>query len=179
MSRIGRRPIEVPSGVEVRLDGHHMAVKGPKGELARDLHPAMQIIVEGNVVRVERPDDSSPNRSLHGLTRTLIANMVEGVSQGFEKALELQGVGYRAAKSGTKLVLTVGYSHPVEMTPPEGVSIDVPAPTAVVVKGANKEAVGEFAAKVRGVRPPEPYKGKGIRYRGERVRRKVGKTGKK
>lgn len=179
MSRIGRRPIEVPSGVEVRLDGHRMAVKGPKGELTRDLHPAMQIIVEGSVVRVERPDDTSPNRSLHGLTRTLIANMVEGVSQGFEKALELQGVGYRAAKSGTKLVLTVGYSHPVEMTPPEGVSIDVPVPTAVLVKGANKEAVGEFAAKVRGVRPPEPYKGKGIRYRGERVRRKVGKTGKK
>jgi large subunit ribosomal protein L6 len=179
MSRIGRRPIEVPSGVEVRLDGRHVAVKGPKGELARDLHPAMRVVVEDNVVRVERPDDTSPSRSLHGLTRTLIANMVEGVSTGFEKTLELQGVGYRAAKSGPKLVLTVGFSHPVEMMPPDGVSVDVPAPNAIVVRGASKEAVGEFAAKVRSVRPPEPYKGKGIRYRGERVRRKVGKTGKK
>jgi large subunit ribosomal protein L6 len=179
MSRIGRRPIDVPQGVEVRLDGHRVAVKGPKGALERDLSPTMQVTVEGNVVRVERPDDSRQSRSLHGLTRTLIANMVEGVSQGFEKALELQGVGYRAAKSGQKLVLTVGYSHPVEMTPPEGITIEVPAPSSVLVKGANKEHVGEFAAKVRGVRPPEPYKGKGVRYRGERVRRKVGKTGKK
>jgi len=180
MSRIGRRPIEVPGGVEVSLlDGNRMTVKGPKGTLERTLHPAMQVVVEGNVVTVERPDDSSPNRSLHGLTRTLIANMVEGVSAGFEKALDLQGVGYRAAKSGTKLVLTVGYSHPVEMIPPEGVTIEVPAVTSILVRGANKEHVGEFAAKVRAVRPPEPYKGKGIRYRGERVRRKVGKTGKK
>ncbi len=179
MSRIGRRPIELPQGVELRLDGHHVAVKGPKGALERDLSASMQVIVEGNVIRVERPDDSRESRSLHGLTRTLIANMVEGVSTGFEKALELQGVGYRAAKSGQKLVLTVGYSHPVEMTPPEGITVEVPAPASVLVRGANKEHVGEFAAKIRGVRPPEPYKGKGVRYRGERVRRKVGKTGKK
>ena len=179
MSRIGRRPIDVPQGVEVRLNGHHVSVSGPKGQLERDLSPRMQVVVEGSVVRVERPDDSREARSLHGLTRTLIANMVEGVSNGFEKALELQGVGYRAAKSGQKLVLTVGFSHPVEMTPPDGVTIEVPAPAAVLVRGASKEAVGEFAAKVRGVRPPEPYKGKGVRYRGEHVRRKVGKTGKK
>lgn len=179
MSRIGRRPIDVPQGVEVRLDGNHVAVTGPKGVLERVLSPTMRVVVEGSVVRVERPDDSRQSRSLHGLTRTLIANMVEGVSTGFEKALELQGVGYRAAKSGQKLVLTVGYSHPVEMTPPEGISVEVPAPASVVVRGASKESVGEFAAKIRSVRPPEPYKGKGVRYRGERVRRKVGKTGKK
>jgi large subunit ribosomal protein L6 len=179
MSRIGRRPIDVPQGVEVRLDGSHVSVKGPRGALERDLSPVMRVVVDGSVVRVERPDDSRQARSLHGLTRTLIANMVEGVSNGFEKALELQGVGYRAAKSGQKLVLTVGYSHPVELVPPEGVSVEVPAPTAVLVRGPNKESVGEFAAKIRGVRPPEPYKGKGVRYRGERVRRKVGKTGKK
>jgi large subunit ribosomal protein L6 len=179
MSRIGRRPIDLPQGVEVRLDGSHVAVTGPNGRLERDLSPMMRVLVEGNVVRVERPDDSRQARSLHGLTRTLVANMVEGVSSGFEKALELQGVGYRAAKNGQKLVLTVGYSHPVEMTPPDGVTIEVPAPASVLVRGASKEAVGEFAAKVRAVRPPEPYKGKGVRYRGERVRRKVGKTGKK
>ncbi|MCL6596733.1 MAG: 50S ribosomal protein L6 [Firmicutes bacterium] len=179
MSRIGRQPVEIPGGVEVRLEGNRLAVKGPRGELVRDLHPAMRVRVEEGAVRVERPDDTGPSRSLHGLTRTLIANMVEGVSKGFEKALELQGVGYRAAKSGSRLVLTVGYSHPVEMTPPEGVTVEVPAPGTILVRGANKEAVGEFAAKVRSVRPPEPYKGKGIRYRGEQVRRKVGKTGKK
>ena len=179
MSRIGRRPIEVPQGVEVRLQGSHVAVKGPRGALERDIHPTMRVVVGQGAVSVERPDDTREARSLHGLTRTLIANMVEGVSTGFEKALELQGVGYRASKSGQKLVLTVGFSHPVEMTPPEGVSVEVPAPASVLVRGANKESVGEFAAKIRSVRPPEPYKGKGVRYRGERVRRKVGKTGKK
>lgn len=179
MSRIGRQPIAVPQNVEIQLAGSHITVKGPKGELARDLHPRMQVDLEGNTLTVTRPDDERESRSLHGLTRTLVANMVTGVSTGFEKALDLQGVGYRAAKSGRKLVLTVGYSHPVEMEPPQGVEVDVPAPVNVIVKGANKEAVGEFAAKVRSVRPPEPYKGKGIRYRGEHVRRKVGKTGKK
>lgn len=179
MSRIGREPITVPKSVEVRLTGSHISVKGPKGELTRDLHPRMQVNLDGETLTVTRPDDERESRSLHGLTRTLVANMVEGVSSGFEKVLDLQGVGYRAAKSGRKLVLTVGYSHPVEMEPPQGVEVEVPAPVNVIVKGANKEAVGEFAAKVRSVRPPEPYKGKGIRYRGEHVRRKVGKTGKK
>lgn len=179
MSRIGRQPIAVPKNVEVSLTGSHITVKGPKGELTRDLHPRMQLKLEDSTLTVTRPDDERESRSLHGLTRTLVANMVTGVSTGFEKILDLQGVGYRAAKSGRKLVLTVGYSHPVEMDPPQGVEVEVPAPVNVIVRGANKEAVGEFAAKVRSVRPPEPYKGKGIRYRGEHVRRKVGKTGKK
>lgn len=179
MSRIGRQPIAVPKNVEVRLEGNRVTVKGPKGELTRELHPKMRVVLEEDRLLVTRPDDERESRSLHGLTRTLVANMVEGVANGFEKALELQGVGYRAAKSGRKLVLTVGYSHPVEMEPPPGVEVEVPAPVNVIVKGANKETVGEFAAKVRSVRPPEPYKGKGIRYRGEHVRRKVGKTGKK
>jgi large subunit ribosomal protein L6 len=179
VSRIGRQPIPVPAGVTVTVEGSRVHVKGPKGELERELHPRMRVVVEGSVVRVERPDDDRLSRSLHGLTRTLVANMVQGVSQGFEKALELQGVGYRASKSGRNLVLTVGYSHPVEMQPPPGIEVEVPSATAVIVRGADKERVGAFAAKVRSVRPPEPYKGKGIRYRGEKVRRKVGKTGKK
>ncbi len=179
MSRIGRQPIAVPKNVEVQLAGSHITVKGPKGELSRNLHPRIGVALAGETLTVSRTDDERESRSLHGLTRTLVANMVEGVSNGFEKTLDLQGVGYRAAKSGRKLVLTVGYSHPVEMDPPQGVDVEVPAPVNVIVKGASKEAVGEFAAKVRSVRPPEPYKGKGIRYRGERVRRKVGKTGKK
>jgi large subunit ribosomal protein L6 len=179
MSRIGRQPIAVPKGVQVTLEGNLIRVKGPKGELSRELHPAMRIDVADDVVTVTRPDDQREHRALHGLTRTLVANMVHGVSTGFEKTLELSGVGYRAAKSGQNLVLTVGYSHAVNMTPPPGVSVEVPAVTMIQVRGADKEQVGEFAAKVRGVRPPEPYKGKGIRYQGERVRRKVGKTGKK
>lgn len=179
MSRVGRKPIPVPAGVQVSVDGNVVRVKGPKGELQRQLHRDMRILVEGQQIRVERPTDEREHRALHGLTRTLVANMVEGVSKGFQKTLELVGTGYRAAKSGQKLVLTVGFSHPVEMVPPKGIDIEVPATNSVIVKGADKEAVGAFAAKIREVRPPEPYLGKGIRYQGEAVRRKVGKTGKK
>ncbi|MFZ5641733.1 MAG: 50S ribosomal protein L6 [Bacillota bacterium] len=179
MSRIGRQPITIPQGVEVKIDGNLVTVKGPKGQLARELHRDMQVVVEDNVMRIERPTDNKLHRSLHGLTRTLVNNMVEGVTKGFEKALELTGVGYRATKQGKKLVLSVGYSHPVEMEPKDGLEIEVPAPTKVIVKGIDKEAVGAFAANVRSVREPEPYKGKGIKYEGERIRRKVGKTGAK
>jgi large subunit ribosomal protein L6 len=179
MSRIGRQPITIPQGVEVKIDGNLVTVKGPKGQLARELHRDMQVVVEDNVMRIERPTDNKLHRSLHGLTRTLVNNMVEGVTKGFEKALELTGVGYRATKQGNKLVLSVGYSHPVEMEPKDGLEIEVPAPTKVIVKGIDKEAVGAFAANVRSVREPEPYKGKGIKYEGERIRRKVGKTGAK
>lgn len=179
MSRIGRQPIQIPAGVEVALDGNTVRVKGPKGSLERSVHAGTQVSIEAQQILVQRPNDSATARAMHGLTRTLIANMVEGVTRGFEKRLELSGVGYRAAKSGSKLVLTVGYSHPVEIEPPQGIDIEVPTPTSVVVRGANKEHVGETAAKVRSTRPPEPYQGKGIRYAGERVRRKVGKTGKK
>lgn len=179
MSRIGRQPITIPQGVDVKIDGNLVTVKGPKGQLARELHRDMQVVIEDNVIRIERPTDNKLHRSLHGLTRTLVSNMVEGVTKGFEKALELTGVGYRAAKQGKKLVLTVGYSHPVEMEPKDGLEIEVPAPTKVIVKGIDKEMVGAFAANVRSVREPEPYKGKGIKYEGERIRRKVGKTGAK
>ncbi len=179
MSRIGKRPIPVPAGVKVELDGSAVRVTGPKGVLSRQLNPEIRVTLQGEEVVVTRPSDSPTHRSLHGLTRTLVANMVQGVSTGFEKRLELVGVGYRAAKQGEKLVLTVGYSHPVEIVPPEGITIQVPANNAVVVQGADRERVGEVAAQIRRVRPPEPYQGKGIRYQGEFVRRKVGKTGKK
>ncbi|MEW6523262.1 MAG: 50S ribosomal protein L6 [Bacillota bacterium] len=179
MSRIGRRPIPIPAEVDLQVKGTVVAVKGPRGNLQRELHPDLAVRVEGGKVIVERPNDSERMRSLHGLTRTLISNMVEGVTKGFSKSLEIVGVGYRATKSGNKLVLSVGYSHPVEFIPPEGIEIDVPNPTLVVVKGRDKEAVGQLAATIRDVRPPEPYQGKGIRYAGERVRRKAGKAGKK
>lgn len=179
MSRIGRQPINIPQGVDIKIDGSLVTVKGPKGQLSRELHRDMQVVLEDNVLRIERPTDNKLHRSLHGLTRTLVNNMVEGVTKGFEKALELTGVGYRAAKQGNKLVLTVGYSHPVEMDPKDGLEIEVPVPTKVIVKGIDKEMVGAFAANVRSVREPEPYKGKGIKYEGERIRRKVGKTGAK
>ena len=179
MSRIGKRPIPVPAGVKVELDGSAVRVTGPKGVLSRQLNSEIRVTLQGEEVVVTRPSDSPTHRSLHGLTRTLVANMVQGVSTGFEKRLELVGVGYRAAKQGEKLVLTVGYSHPVEIVPPEGITIQVPANNAVVVQGADRERVGEVAAQIRRVRPPEPYQGKGIRYQGEFVRRKVGKTGKK
>ncbi len=178
MSRIGRRPIPVPSGVEVTLTGAHLAVAGARGTLERSLPPAMEVRLSDGVIEVRRPSDSSVHRSLHGLTRTLVANMVEGVSAGFARQLELVGVGFRAAKQGSDLVLTVGYSHPIRYTPPEGVSIEVPVPTQITVSGADKEAVGQVAAKIRSFRRPEPYKGKGIMYRGERIRRKAGKSGK-
>ena len=175
MSRIGRQPIEVPSGVDVVAAGDVVTVKGPRGELAQRIHPEVRVLQEDGIVRVERPNDEGFYRGLHGLTRTLIANMVEGVTKGFEKRLELQGVGYRAGMRGTALELNVGYSHPVVIQPRDGISFEVPAPTHVVIKGIDKQQVGQTAAEVRSVRPPEPYKGKGIRYQGEYVRRKVGK----
>ncbi|HZK85463.1 MAG TPA: 50S ribosomal protein L6 [Desulfosporosinus sp.] len=177
MSRIGKRPIGIPSGVDFKIEDNVVTVKGPKGTLTRELHSLMNIVVDNSQIIVSRPDDEPFSRSLHGLTRTLIANMVEGVTNGFTKGLDMVGVGYRAAKKGNKLVLTVGKSHPVELTPFEGIDFDVPAPNKILIKGMDKELVGAFAAVVRSERKPEPYKGKGIRYEGEVVRRKVGKTG--
>ena len=176
MSRIGRMPIEIPAGVTVTYDNHHMNVKGPKGELSRDLHPDMIITVEGNTITVARPSEDKAHRSLHGLTRALVANMVTGVSEGFTKTLEINGVGYRAAKQGNKLALTLGFSHPVEMEAPAGITIEVPAPKQNrLFLVQTKEVVGAVAADIRKWRKPEPYKGKGIRYEGEVVRRKAGK----
>jgi large subunit ribosomal protein L6 len=177
MSRIGKLPISVPSGVEVKLEDNAITVKGPKGVLSRQLHPEMIITQEDNTIVVARPSEQKKHKALHGLTRTLVANMVQGVTTGFEKSLDLVGVGYRAAKQGNKLVLTVGYSHPVEIEPEKGLDIEVPAPTKIIVRGADKEKVGMLAANIRAVREPEPYKGKGIKYSNEVVRRKVGKTG--
>ncbi|WAA09418.1 50S ribosomal protein L6 [Fervidibacillus albus] len=178
MSRIGKKPIEIPQGVTVDIKGNLVTVKGPKGELSREFNKDITISIENNVVTVTRHSDSKEHRSLHGTTRALLGNMIEGVSKGFEKSLELIGVGYRAQKQGKKLVLNVGYSHPVEIEPDNGLEIEVPSNTKVVVKGIDKEKVGALAANIRDVRPPEPYKGKGIRYEGEYVRRKEGKTGK-
>ena len=179
MSRIGRMPIAIPAGVEVKMDGNTVTVKGPKGTLSRTVHQNMKVEISDAEIIVSRPDDNKENRSLHGLTRTLIANMVEGVTNGFSKELEVNGVGYRAQKQGNDLVLTIGYSHSVVMTAPEGISIDVPAPNKIIISGADKQKVGQFAAEVRSKRPPEPYKGKGIKYTDEAIRRKVGKTGAK
>jgi large subunit ribosomal protein L6 len=175
MSRIGKKPIEVPSGVTVSVEPGRVAVAGPLGTLQQQVPQRMQIAHEDGVLTVTRPTERGEDRALHGLTRSLIANMVEGVTKGFEKRLEIQGVGYRAALKGTDLELSVGYSHPVTIKPRTGVSFEVPAPTQVVVKGTDKQVVGQTAAEIRKVRPPEPYKGKGIRYEGEFVRRKVGK----
>jgi len=172
-------PITIPEGVTVKKEGNVVTVKGPKGELSRELHKDMIVEIEGNQILVKRPSDEKIHRSLHGLTRTLIANMVTGVTQGFTKTLEIVGVGYRAAKAGTKLNLTLGFSHPVVVEPPAGVTIDVPAPNKIVISGADKEAVGQLAAQIRSYRKPEPYKGKGIKYEGEVIRRKVGKAGAK
>ncbi|EGL14477.1 50S ribosomal protein L6 [Paenibacillus chitinolyticus] len=179
MSRIGRKPITVPSGVDVKLENTTITVKGPKGTLSRELHKDMKVSVQDNVITVERPSDHKLHRSLHGTTRSVLNNMVTGVTQGFEKNLELVGVGYRANKTGNKLVLNVGYSHPVEINPEGGIEFDVPSNTKVIVKGIDKELVGATAAKIRAVREPEPYKGKGIKYEGERIIRKEGKAGKK
>ena len=177
MSRIGRAPIAIPEGVVVTIDANNVVtVKGPKGELTRTLHNEMIIEQESNVINVKRPSEEKKHKSLHGLTRTLIANMVDGVTKGFAKTLEIAGVGYRASKTGTKLNLTLGFSHPVEVNPPQGITIDVPAPNRIIVSGIDKEVVGAIAAQIRGYREPEPYKGKGIRYAGEQVRRKEGKT---
>jgi large subunit ribosomal protein L6 len=175
MSRIGRKPIEVPSTVAVAITAGRVQVNGPLGELSQHVPARMQIEQRDGEIVVTRPTDRGEDRALHGLTRSLIANMVEGVTKGFEKRLEIQGVGYRATLKGTALELAVGYSHPVTIDPPAGITFEVPQPTQITVKGSDKQAVGEIAAKIRKVRPPEPYKGKGIRYEGERVRRKVGK----
>ena len=178
MSRIGLKPINVPAGVELKLDANVLRVKGPKGELSQEIPEGIKIVQEGTVLTVERSSDDRYYRSLHGLTRSLIANMVEGVTNGFAKTLEINGVGYRAAKQGNKLVLTMGYSHPVEFDAIPGIEIEVPAPNRIIVKGADKQQVGQIAAEIRGVRPPEPYKGKGIKYANETIRRKAGKAGK-
>lgn len=178
MSRIGLKPIEIPQGVEVKLEGNVVSVKGPKGTLTEEIHQDMVVKIEDNVVSVERPSDHKEHRSLHGTTRSKIFNMIEGVSKGFEKSLEIIGVGYRAQKQGNKVVINAGYSHPVEIDPIDGIEIDVPKNTQVIVKGIDKQVVGAVAANIRAIRPPEPYKGKGIRYVGEYVRRKEGKTAK-
>jgi large subunit ribosomal protein L6 len=178
MSRIGRLPITVPAGVDVTLDGRTITVKGPKGTLTRDLHPDMLVRREDGTLLVERPSDQKVHKQLHGLTRTLVANMVEGVSSGYRKGLEITGVGYRAALVGQKLQLSLGYSHPVEIEPPTGITFEVENPTRLAVVGIDKELVGQVAAQVRAKRKPEPYKGKGVRYAGEVVRRKAGKAGK-
>jgi large subunit ribosomal protein L6 len=178
MSRIGRLPIAVPQGVEVLIDGTSIIVKGPRGELSRELAPEMRVLAENGTVRVERPNDAKRSRSLHGLTRTLVANMVIGVTDGYRKGLEITGVGYRAQLVGRKLQLNLGYSHPVEIDPPEGIAFELENPTRLAVTGIDKELVGHIAAKVRATRKPEPYKGKGVRYAGEVIRRKAGKAGK-
>lgn len=178
MSRIGRMPIEIPAGVDVKVNGTEVTVKGPKGELKDSFHKDITIAVEGNVINVTRPTDNKEHRSLHGLTRTLVANMVEGVTKGYSKELDVQGVGYRVAKQGKDLVMNLGFSHQVIVPEIDGISIEVPNPNKIIISGANKQMVGQFAAEVREKRPPEPYKGKGIRYAGEYVRRKEGKAGK-
>jgi len=179
MSRIGKRPISIPQKVTVTIEGQQVAVKGPKGELSRTLPNEVVVEQEGETLLVKRRDESRAARQRHGLSRTLVANMVEGVSQGFQRRLEIQGVGYRAQVQGRNLILNVGYSHPVQIDPPDGVQMAVENNTNVVVSGIDKEIVGNIAARIRAVRPPEPYKGKGIRYAGEFVRRKAGKAGKK
>lgn len=178
MSRIGRNPVAIPAGVEVKLDGSTVTVKGPKGTLTRTVHSNMKVELDGAVVTVTRPDDTNLNKSLHGLTRTLIANMVEGVEKGYSKELEVNGVGYRVAVQGKDLVLNIGYSHQVIMALPEGITVECPNPNKIVISGPDKQVVGQFAAEVREKRPPEPYKGKGIKYVDEHIRRKEGKAGK-
>ena len=178
MSRIGRLPIPVPSTVDVTIDGRQLTVKGPKGTLTRELHPDMSVAKEDDTIVVTRPTEQKTHKQLHGLTRTLVNNMVVGVTDGYRKGLEITGVGYRAALNGKKLTLNLGYSHPIEIDPPEGISFEVENPTRLAVVGIDKELVGQMAAKVRATRKPEPYKGKGVRYAGEVVRRKAGKAGK-
>jgi large subunit ribosomal protein L6 len=178
MSRIGRKPIPVPAGVEVKIEGNSVTVKGKNGTLSGTFNPDMAITREGDEIIVTRPDDQKEHRSLHGLTRTLVSNMVVGASEGFKKELEVQGVGYRVAKQGKDLVMNLGFSHQVIMPEIDGITVEVPAPNRIIVSGADRQKVGQFAAEVRGSRPPEPYKGKGIRYLGEVVIRKEGKAGK-
>ena len=178
MSRIGRMPIAVPAGVDVKIDGSTVTVKGPKGTLTRTVSSNITVTLDNGVITVTRPNDLKENRSLHGLTRTLIANMVQGVNEGFKKELEINGIGYRAAKQGKDLVLNIGYSHDVIMPETDGITVEVPAPNKIIISGPDKQKVGQFAAEVRGKRPPEPYKGKGIKYIDEVIRRKEGKAGK-
>lgn len=178
MSRIGKKPIAIPAGVEIKLDGNHITVKGPKGTLERNLHNDINVAIEGAEILVTRPSDAKLHKSLHGLTRTLVANMVEGVTTGFKKDLEINGVGYRAAKQGVNLVMNLGYSHQVIVPEVDGITIEVPAPNKISVLGADKQQVGQFAAEIREKRPPEPYKGKGIKYAGEVIVRKEGKAAK-
>jgi large subunit ribosomal protein L6 len=175
MSRIGRKPVPVPAGVDITVEPGRVSVKGPRGQLEQMVSQDMQIAIDGDTLTVTRPTDRGPHRALHGLTRTLVANMVEGVTNGFEKRLEIQGVGYRAALKGSSIEFALGYSHAITVDPPSGIEFEVPAPTQVVVRGIDKQAVGQVAAEIRRLRPPEPYKGKGIRYQGEVVLRKVGK----
>ncbi|HZK57014.1 MAG TPA: 50S ribosomal protein L6 [Clostridia bacterium] len=178
MSRIGFKPIEIPQGVEVKINEKNIAtVKGAKGQLEQQLNTDMKFNIEGNTISIDRPTNNKRHRSLHGLTRSLLFNMIEGVTKGYEKKLELVGVGYRASKEGKKLVLNLGFSHPVEMEDPEGITVEVPSQTEIIIRGIDKQQVGNYAAKIRELRKPEPYKGKGVRYAGETVRRKVGKTG--
>jgi large subunit ribosomal protein L6 len=176
VSRIGKIPVPVPAGVEVKIDGSRVSIKGPKGTLAVDTVGRVKVALEGGKVHVSRFDDTRPSRAFHGLYQRLIANSIAGVTKGFRKELEIQGVGYRAQMQGSKLVLSLGYSHPIEFQPPAGITISAPKQTEIVVEGADKQAVGQVAANIRGYRPPEPYKGKGVRYKGEFVRRKAGKT---
>ena len=179
MSRIGLKPINLPSGVEVKInDDNLVEVKGPKGQLSQRISPDMAITIEDGVLSIARPSEIKKHKSLHGLSRTLIWNMVEGVTEGYSKTLDIVGTGYRAAKQGNKLVLTLGYSHPIELEDPEGLEVEVPAANKIIVKGINKQLVGNYASKIRDYRRPEPYKGKGIKYTDEIIRRKVGKTGK-
>ena len=179
MSRIGLKPIAIPAGVDFSINGNTVTVKGPNGTLTMDKHPNITVSVDGSEINVSRPNDNKENRSLHGLTRSLIANMVEGVTNGFKKVLEVNGVGYRVQMQGSNLVMNLGFSHQVIMTPPEGVKVECPSATQIIISGADKQAVGQFAAQVREKRPPEPYKGKGIKYAEEHIRRKEGKAGKK
>ena len=177
MSRIGKKPIDVPAGVTVTLDGRNVTVKGPRGTLSRSLPPIVSVKLEGSVVTVVRPNDETASKAMHGLTRTLVANMVDGVTKGFQKNLEIIGVGYKAEVKPYGLLMSLGYSHQIEVKAPEGIKLNAPTPTSVVIDGANKEMVGQIAAEIRSLRPPEPYKGKGVKYQGEVVRRKAGKAG--
>ncbi|MES3034182.1 MAG: 50S ribosomal protein L6 [Gemmatimonadota bacterium] len=177
MSRIGKKPIDVPAGVTVTLEGRNVTVKGPRGTLSRSLPPIVTVKQEGAVINVERPNDETASKAMHGLTRTLVANMVEGVTKGFQKNLDIVGVGYKAENKPYGLLMSLGYSHQIEVKAPEGIKLNAPTPTSIVIDGANKEVVGQIAAEIRSLRPPEPYKGKGVKYQGEIIRRKAGKAG--
>jgi large subunit ribosomal protein L6 len=177
MSRIGKKPIDVPAGVTVTVDGRNVTVKGPRGTLTRSLPPIVGVKVDGAVVNVSRPNDETASKAMHGLTRTLVANMVDGVTKGFQKNLDIVGVGYKAENKPWGLLMSLGYSHQIEVKAPEGIKLNAPTPTSIVVDGANKEVVGQVAAEIRSLRPPEPYKGKGVKYQGEVIRRKAGKAG--